>query len=63
MKSAADSVIIDWIDTREVRPDQLKLYAFVNDNEREVSGAVIDALSNYEIVPVLWSQRTKSLRH
>jgi len=59
VKSAADSVIMDWLDTREVRPDQLKLYAFVNDNEREVSGAVIDALSNYEIVPVLWSHRTE----
>lgn len=57
VKSATDSVIIDWLDTREVRPDQLQLYAFVNDNEREVSGAVIDALSNYEIVPVLWSNR------
>lgn len=59
MRNAADSVIMDWLDTREVRPDQLKLYAFVNDNEREVSGAVIEALSNYEIVPVLWSQRSE----
>lgn len=57
VKSAADSVIMDWLDTREVRPDELKLYAFVNDNDREVSGGVLDALSNYEIVPVLWSQR------
>lgn len=58
VKSATDSVIMDWLDTREVRPDDLKLYAFVNDNEREVSTAVLDALSNYEIVPVVWSRRS-----
>lgn len=57
VKSSADSVIMDWLDTREVRGEDLELYAFVNDNERAASSAVLEALSNYAIVPVPWSRR------
>ena len=46
-----------WGDTRQVRPPQSKAYAVLNDNEGPASGAVIDALRNYEIQPVQWSER------
>ena len=59
-KQAADSVIMDWLDTREVRPDSSRLYAFINDNHREVSSNVVDALSAYEVRPVLWSHREQA---
>lgn len=59
VRHAADSIIMDWIDTKEVRPDDSRLYAFVNDNDRNVSSTVIDALTSYEITPVLWSHRAE----
>jgi hypothetical protein len=62
VRHAADAIIMDWIDTKDARPDESRLYAFVNDNAREVSTAVLDALSSYEITPVLWSHRSEA-RH
>lgn len=56
-RHAADAIILDWLDTREARPEHSKLYAFVNDNEREVSSNVIEALDRYEITSVLWTHR------
>lgn len=57
VKNSADSIIMDWLDTRDQRPENSKTYAFVNDNDRNVSSSVTDALLNYDIKPVLWSCR------
>lgn len=57
VKNSADAIIMDWLDTREQRPENSKAYAFVNDNDRNVSSSVTDALLNYDIKPVLWSNR------
>ncbi len=57
VKNSADAIIMDWLDTREQRPENSKAYAFVNDNDRNVSSSVTDALLNYDIKPVLWSSR------
>jgi hypothetical protein len=61
VRHSADSVIMDWLDTKDVRPESSKLYALINDNNREVSSTVVDALSNYQIRPVLWSERTAAV--
>jgi hypothetical protein len=45
-----------WSDTREVRDAESKAYAVLND-ERPISGAAIDALRNYDIRPVPWTER------
>lgn len=57
VKNSADAIIMDWLDTREQRPENSRAYVFVNDNERNVSSGVTDALQNYDIRPVLWSHR------
>ncbi|MDA0344959.1 MAG: DUF1829 domain-containing protein [Proteobacteria bacterium] len=57
IRNSADSIIVDWVDTKDVRPENSKAYAFVNDNERNVSSNVLDALNSYEIKPILWSGR------
>lgn len=59
VRNSADSIIIDWVDTKEVRPENSKAYAVINDNERAVSSNVLDALNSYEIKPILWSQRAE----
>ncbi len=56
-KDAAQSLIFSWLDTREERPPESRAVAFLNDNERVVTSAVVDALQHYEIQPVLWSRR------
>jgi hypothetical protein len=47
-----------WSDTRQVRSPESKAYAMLND-EQPVSGAVIEALRNYDIRPVPWTQRVE----
>jgi hypothetical protein len=56
-RDTAQSVVLSWIDTKEVRPPDSKAYAFLNDQENSVSTTVLDALRNYDVTPVVWSQR------
>ena len=56
-RNTAQNLIMAWLDTREVRPENSVSYAFLNDNERTISSAVTDALRSYQITPVPWSRR------
>ncbi len=56
-RDIAEAMAFAWIDTREVRSSNSRFYAFLNDEERAASSTVMDALRNYEIVPVAWSDR------
>jgi len=56
-RDTAQSLILSWIDTKEVRPPDSRAFALLNDSEQPVSPAVIDALVNYDVRPVRWSRR------
>lgn len=56
-RSIAQSVVFSCIDTREIRPSDSRTYAFLNDTDQRVSGNVQDALRNYDVLPVLWTER------
>ncbi len=56
-KDSAMSMAFAWLDTREVRPPESKALAFLNDKEQAIPLEVMEALRNYEITPVAWSQR------
>lgn len=56
-RDAAQSVAFSWIDTKEIRPADSKAFAFLNDSDREIQSGVFDALRNYSLTPILWSQR------
>ena len=56
-RNVAQAVVFSCIDTREIRPSDSLAYAFLNDSEQSVSGNVQEALRNYDILPVLWTQR------
>jgi hypothetical protein len=58
-RDTAESFILAWLDTREVRPPDSRAYAVLNDVEQPVSGGVIDAFRNYRIQPVPWSHRAE----
>ncbi len=58
-KDAALLLVSKWIDTRDARPPDSKLFAFLNDSNQKIASGVIDALENYELTPILWSERKK----
>lgn len=56
-RSAAQAVVLSWIDTKEVRTPESRVYALLNDSEQTVHQAALDALRSYDVRPVMWSQR------
>lgn len=56
-KDAAEAMVFKWLDTKDVRPAEAQLFAFLNDSANDVSHSVIDAFKNYDLTPVLWSKR------
>lgn len=58
-KDQANAVILSWVDTKEARPSNSVAYAVLNDKERTISDGVVEALRNYDINPLPWSQRAE----
>ena len=56
-RDMAKSVVLSWIDTKEVRSSASQAYALLNDSEDTVSSGVEEALRSYEVRPVPWSRR------
>lgn len=56
-RDLAETLAFSWVDTKEVRPTASRFYAFLNDEGRLPTASIIDALHNYEIVPVRWTHR------
>lgn len=56
-RDTAQSVVMSWIDTKEVRSPDSRAYALLNDSEQVVSPTVVDALRSYDVRAVSWSQR------
>jgi len=61
-RDTSQAVAFSWVDTKEVRPPDSQAYAFLNDAEQTPSSAVLDAVRNYEVKPVLWSERETVLQ-
>lgn len=58
---SAKLLAFKWLDTKENRAPDARVFAFLNDSSSTVSASVIDALRNYQMVPVLWSERQQAL--
>ena len=56
-RRSTQSAVMAWIDTKEVRAPDSRAYVLLNDSEHSVSPDVFDALLNYDVVPVAWSER------
>lgn len=44
-------------DTRQLRGSDARAFAFLNDEDHAVAPNVTEALSSYDVVPALWSER------
>jgi hypothetical protein len=56
-RNTAQAVAFSWIDIKDVRHPDSKAYAVLNDINHPILGSVLDALKNYRVKPVLWSDR------
>ncbi len=56
-RDTAQALAFKWVDTKEVREPHSKAYAFLNDQEHAAAQGVIEALNNYDTIPVLWSEK------
>lgn len=60
-RARVERLILAWQDTRDVRPSNSEAIAVLNDIEQSVPTGSLDALSNYDIRPVLWSERDRAV--
>ena len=56
-RTAAQTMVFAWIDTRKVRSPGSSAYAILNDAERPIAEEVLGAMRVYEVEPILWSHR------
>lgn len=56
-RDTAQALAFAWMDTREVRAVDARAYAFLNDTERAIAAAVLEALRSYDVTAVPWSRR------
>lgn len=56
-RDTAQVIAFSWIDTKEVREAESRVYAFLNDGDQGVSENVLEAMRNYDVRPVPWSGR------
>lgn len=56
-RARVERLIMAWQDTRETRPSHSEAVAILNDVEQSVPRPSLEALSNYDIRTVLWSER------
>jgi len=61
-KNTVEQFIFSWTDTREVRSPEAQAYAMLNDAEESVSASITDALQNYGIRAVPWSDRSSAVQ-
>ncbi|MBF0608300.1 MAG: DUF1829 domain-containing protein [Candidatus Magnetobacterium sp. LHC-1] len=56
-RDTSETFAFKWIDTREVRAITSRAYTLLNDYNNTIPRGVEDALNNYGITAVRWSQR------
>ncbi len=54
--------IFAWNDVRQVRKEDAQAFAFLNDEDRNISADSIHALQAYEIAGIPWSRRNEFLQ-
>ena len=57
-RDTAEAFIYKWSDTRQVRSSDSIALAFLNDGDQQIPGGVMEALKNYSIRPIPWSERS-----
>ena len=56
-RNTAQMAVFSWIDTKEVRSPDSRVYAVLNDSEQPVSENILGSMRKYDVHPILWSDR------
>ncbi len=59
-KDAVESLVFKWMDTKDTRPPNSQLFAFLNNEHEANFRSIMDALLNYDLRPFLWTERAKA---
>lgn len=59
-RKEAQAAAFAWFDTRDVRPQDCRAYAILNDSEQEVPSTVMEALRSYDVQPIPWRERAEA---
>jgi len=60
-KEKAESVLFSWEDTKEMRNNNSMMYVFLNDIDKNIRFGIAEAFLQYDVHPVLWSEKEKSI--
>ena len=60
-RQTVQSFVFAWLDTRDTRAPDARAYAILNDEARRMPAGVMDALSEYGMRGVAWSERDSAL--
>lgn len=60
-RSIVESIIFTWNDTLPVRDPDSKLFTLINDLEKAPPQNCLDALGEYSIKPIMWSNQNQLL--
>lgn len=61
-RSHVERFLLAWQDTRAVRPAGAQAVAVLNNVEQKVPTPSLEALANYEIKPLLWTERERYIK-
>ncbi len=56
-KSEAETIVFKWFDTKETRAPDSRMYAILNDTDGAIPSGVLEAMRNYDITSIPWSNR------
>ena len=58
-RDTAQRVCFAWVDTRGQRRSDTRAYAVLNDSEAPIPQNLIDAIRNYQLIPLPWKARER----
>ena len=56
-RNTAQRAVFSWIDTKEVRSPDSRAFAILNDSEQSISENILESMRQYDVNPILWSNR------
>ncbi len=56
-KNTTDSLIMDWIDTKEIRTEEPKAFVIINDVNKKIKQNSLDAFTHYGMQTIPWSNK------
>ncbi|MHB8984095.1 MAG: DUF1829 domain-containing protein, partial [Carboxydocellales bacterium] len=56
-REKAETIMFAWNDTRDIRKREAAMLVFINDLDKNIRPDIVSAFTEYDIRPILWTQR------